>query len=216
MKNLKNKSRRFRKGISLIELVVAIGISVIPISTVAILLVSSLNSINKTYTIANRRIENDGQDATVVFGKIGRKSIPETCTISSLTGRPRASSVSASTVISGSSIMFGYNTIDISTIDTSKIKINRSSRNNVKPSSLGAMEYAFFYLNRQENKLKVDYSNGGSVTKTVVLADNVMDVRFSRTIMNNTQQGCVRMEMTLKDPVDGKLFTVMASTLLRS
>jgi len=190
-----------------LELVVATAISVIPISTAGILLVAGQTSVSKIYKVANSQIENEGQDATVVFGRIGRKSNLEDCVITT-GGKTSKSRRRASNAID-----FGYN---ITSSQVEQIKQRPREGSSVNPK-----EYAYFYLNGNDNTLSVDYSprphsSKGPIANTVVLANNVTNVQFSRTMVNNIQQGCVRMKLTLQDPDDGRIFTVMTTTLLRN
>ncbi|KKL52478.1 hypothetical protein LCGC14_2285050, partial [marine sediment metagenome] len=52
--------------------------------------------------------------------------------------------------------------------------------------------------------------------RTVVIAENVTRVKFHRTIENNVGQACVKMEITLRDPYDGKIITMSTATLMRN
>jgi hypothetical protein len=56
-----------------------------------------------------------------------------------------------------------------------------------------------------------------SVT-TVTLAENVVALEFSHTTrdLEGKGRGCVRLEMTLRDPQDNSLTTVTAATLMRN
>lgn len=219
MKKSEYNLKRFRKGVTLLELIVATAISVIPISTAGVLLVAGQTSVGKIHKVANSQIENEGQDATVVFGRIGRKSNLEDCKIT-IGGKPPKSTSggrgSSTPNISGNTVNFGYN------ITSSQVPRRGSDRRgNRSSSSVNLKEYASFFLNGNDNTLRVAYSpeppgSGSLITNTVILANNVTKVTFSRAIVNNIPQGCVRMKMTLQDPDNGRIFTVTAATLLRN
>jgi len=191
-----------RKGATFVELLIAAAISVIPLSAVGIMFVGGHQNWHKTLESSNRAIEIQGQAATAIFGSIGRKSYVGNCELSSITE-------SSASLLAGKSVMFTYWT--------------ESQRYNPNSSNLRMVptEYAMFYLDEAEKKLKIDYGlfpfyiNPSSYA-TAVIAENVEDVRFIRPIIGNVLQRCVNMEMTLKDPVKGDIVTVMATTLMRN
>ena len=88
----------------------------------------------------------------------------------------------------------------------------------------GPTEYARFYLDgldEDEKKLKVDYGaypHGARqrAARSVLVADNVADVEFSRTRFNKIGHGSVKMKLTLTDPDDGQTITIMAASLMRN
>lgn len=202
---LKNR-QKFLHGLSLIELMITIAISVIPISLVGILLVGGQNSWRKTYHSAHREVEIQGYTATVTFERVGRKSQSDHCELYSIHGSSGSSertprSYTHPILTEADAVEFRY-------------QLDKSSPDNV--------EYSYFYLDASTNKLMVEYSKyprslGQEPTRAViVLADNVSKVKFSRTTVNNAAQGCVRMELTLKDPVNESPFTIIATTLMRN
>lgn len=202
------------KGIALMELVVAIVISIIPISLAGILLVSGQQNWNQTYKIANSVRAVEAHAATLLLGKIGRRSDRNSSSIFLGKAAPALStSPSGNTLLCGDSILFKYWT------DQSLQK----KRKNQNVSLFAPTEYAYFYLDG--NQLKVDYGflkTDGSPNKarnTVVIANNVTSVQFSRSVVNNVKMPTVRMKLTLKEDmqdVDSKIFTVSTATLMRN
>ncbi|MBW2093135.1 MAG: hypothetical protein JRI34_13560 [Deltaproteobacteria bacterium] len=121
-----------------------------------------------------------------------------------------ASAASTDDVVSGEAVEFRY-----WTESRSGRKLRTDTTAEKDPTS-----YACFYLTG--DKLQADYGPypyspyARKVARTVVLAENVADLRFSRTTLNGIGTGCVRMDLTLKDPVDGEEVSVMVATLMRN
>lgn len=191
----------FRKGTTFVELLVAAAISVIPLSAIGILLVGAQQNWHKTFHSGNREVEIQGQAATAFFGNIGRKAYIDNCVLRSITE-------SSDSLVAGKSVEFVY--------------WAQSQRHNQNSSDLqlNPTEYARFYFDEVEKRLKIDYGRYPYVNQTkfatAVIAENVVDVRFTRPKIGNVLQRCVNMEMTLKDPVNGDIVTVMATTLMRN
>jgi hypothetical protein len=213
-KSFAKSAMKSAKGVALMELVVAIVISVIPVSLVGILLVSGQQNWHQTYKIANSIMAVEAQAATVVFGQVGRRSDRNASSIFlGKAGPALSTSPSGNTLVYGDGIQFKYCT------DQSLKK----KRKNQNVDLFTPTEYACFYLNR--NQLKVDYGylkTGGSPDKprnTVVIANNVTSVQFSRSVVNNVKLPTVRMKLTLKEDmqdIDSKTFTVSTATLMRN
>jgi hypothetical protein len=198
---------------SLVELTMAAAISVIPIYAVWILLVGGQRGWDKTFYLANRQIKADAEAAAVVFGAVGRKSDRCNCVI--LTSGAGSTAVIAQAagdgVARGEAVEFRY-------FDEK----NRGRSQRSTPNLEGPTEYARFYLDKNDSTLKVDYgpyssgTTGRKVTSTAVLARNVTRIQFSQQTVNSVGQNCVRMSLTVTDPVDGKGLTVRAATLMRN
>ncbi len=188
---------KFAQGVTLVEVVMAAAISMIPVFAVATLLIGGQRSWQKSYDLSNRQIEIDGQAAAAIFGRVGRKSARAICAIYHI-HRP------TSELIVGKEVEFRY-----------------WGNRRAGGSSMQPTEYARFYLDEGEKKLKIDYGPypygaRRRAARTVVIADNVIGVEFSRTTFNEIGQGSVRMQLTLTDPDDGKTITIMAATLMRN
>jgi hypothetical protein len=195
---------------SLVELTMAAAISVIPIYAVWILLVGGQRGWDKTFYLANRQIKADAEAAAVVFGAVGRKSDRCNCVI--LTSGAGSTAVIAQAagdgVARGEAVEFRY--------------LDEKGQGRSQRSTPKSEAYARFYLDKNDSALKVDYgpypygTTGRKVTSTAVLARNVTRIQFSQQTVNSVGQNCVRMSLTVTDPVDGKSLTVRAATLMRS
>jgi len=196
----------FRKGTTFVELLVAVAISVLPLSAVGVVLVGAHQNWHKAFRSGNREIEIQGQAATAFFGNIGRKAYIDNCVLRSITE-------SSDSLVAGKSIEFTY----WASSGTQSQRHDQNSSN----LQLSPTEYARFYFDEVEKRLKIDYGRfpyyiNQTSFATAVIAENVVDVRFTRPKIGNVLQRGVNMEMTLKDPVNNDIVTVMATTLMRN
>ena len=244
MKNEKRKKLNTRLwkwagGVTLVELITTMVIAVIPLSAVTVLVVGGQHSWGKTYLAANRRIKLDAENSCTIFGKLGRKSDCDNTALIVYSSKSRGSSGTAniSTLHTyGTGMEFRYwEQAQQSTSSAGRDgkggrggRVGRSGRGSItipnsttSPAELIPTEYARFYLG-SDDKLKIDYgpypydSLTRQITRTVVIAENVTKVKFHRTIENNVRQACVKMEITLRDPTDGKIITMSTATLMRN
>ncbi len=224
--------RKWLSGVTLVELIITMAIAVIPISSVTVLVVGGQHSWGRTYLSANRRIKSDAEASCTIFGKIGRMSNGENTALIASSGRSsrgsRGPKIASTSTSYGTGIEFRYwEQAQQSNSGRSgrRSKSDWSSRTTVSTTTpqtnLVPTEYARFYLGG-DDKLKIDYgpypydSMTRVITRTVVIAENVTRVKFHRTIENNAGQRCVKMEITLRDPNDGKVITIKTATLMRN
>lgn len=198
--------RRLAEGVTLIEVVMAAAISMIPISAIVVLLIGGQRSWRTGYNSANRQIEIDGEAAAAIFSRVGRKSDYDDCKIYRITKSNRE-------LICGEMVEFRY-------WGNKRVRF-ASSRQSGEGSGAGPTEYARFYLDEDDKKLKVDYGSypygaRRRSARSVSIADNVTNVEFSRVRFNKIGHGSVKMKLTLTDPADGKRITIMAATLMRN
>jgi len=194
--------RSLAGGVTLIEVVMASAISLIPIFAIAVLLIGGQRNWRTGYNSANRRIEIDGQAAATIFGRVGRKSDYDDCEIYRITKSTRE-------LICGEMVEFRY-------WGNKRTRFVGSG-----DSGAGPTEYARFYLDEGDRKLKVDYGSyphgaRRRPARSVSIADNVTNVEFSRVRFNKIGHGSVKMKLTLTDPDDGKTITITAATLMRN
>jgi len=199
--------RRLAGGITLIEVVMAAAISMIPISAIAVLLIGGQRSWRTGYNSANRQIAIDGEVAAAIFGRVGRKSDYDDCEIYHITKSNRE-------LICGEMVEFRY-------WGNKRVRFDSGRGQSGEGSVAGPTEYARFYLDGDDKKLKVDYGSyphgaRRRVARSVSIADNVTNVEFSRVRFNKIGHGSVKMKLTLTDPADGKRITIMAATLMRN
>ena len=181
--------RRFVKGLSLMELMVTIAISIIPTSLIGVLLISGQYSWDKTYAQTNKQIEIEGQLAASIFGRVGRKAARNNCSFTSI-------------IEDGSSDITRAKEVTFQYWCTGEVT-----------NTLVAETARFYFSN---NQLKVAYQRGkDSNPNTVVLANNVRQVEFSR----NANQGCVRMVLKLQDVTEADRYnetvTITAAAFMR-
>ena len=187
--------RRYAQGVTLIEVVIAVPMCIIAVFAVLVLLIGGQRSWERGYNSANRQTEIDGQAAAAIFGRTGRKSDYDNCEISRITQ-------SGYKVKRGKQVEFRY-------------------WGNKRTQTTEPTEYAQFYLDKDKKQLKIDYGSypfgaRRRAARSVVIADNVAEVEFSRANFNNIGHGSVKMKLTLEDPDDGKRITIMAATLMRN
>ena len=217
--------RKTRLGLTIVELVITMAISIMLISVVGILLVSGQRAWNKTYNSAHKRIKEDSHDIMVRFSSIGRKSNRIDYTIYDITGStftPTAPQTSnPEEVVSGDSVEFRYWDVELDSEDSHELMDVTKT----------ATAYALFYLDGDE--LRVDYGpyppgavpggagarNTSDIT-TILLAENVTTDpnigAFSHTTLNGVGQGCVKINIALTDPEDGESIRVMTATMMRN
>jgi hypothetical protein len=223
---IQNRKNRFRTGLTLIELVIAMAMNIIVVLAVGTLLVGGNRAWLRTFDSANRKIKRDALAATVAFGNIGRKANRLSYTIYKVTsdGLVPAKPVTSEPqeVVSGNAVEFKYWDVSLDKTDSEEL---------MDVTKL-ATAYALFYIDGE--KLKVDYgpyppgaapAGGGSRNTTgvttKVLAENVSIEKsntgaFSHTTLNGMGQGCVRINITLTDPENDESINVMTAVLMRN
>jgi len=199
--------RKLAKGVTLIELVIAGAIMMIPISAILVLLITGQRNWAAGYNLSNRQIEIDGHAAAAIFERVGRKSDYSDCEISRIIKSNRE-------MVSGEMVEFRY-------WGNRRVRFGSGRGQSNKGFGAEATEYARFYFDRQDGKLMVDYGSyphgaRRSAGRSVSIADNVTNVEFSRSRFNKIGHGSVRMKLALTDPDDSKMITIMAATLMRN
>jgi hypothetical protein len=221
------RKRRFGSGVTMVEVVMAMVLNSIVALSVGILLIGGNRGWQKIYNSANKDIKQDALATTLAFGSIGRKANRLSYQIykvnegTFLPAVPETSN--AEEIVSGDAVEFRYWDVALDEKDSSSLM----------DTSKKATAYALFYFD--ENKLKIDYGpyppggapdDGGPRNTTGViteiLADNVSRDEssdagaFSHTTINGVGQGCVRINIILKDPETEETVKIMTSTLMRN
>jgi len=214
-----------RKGLTLIELVVAVAISVIVVLTVGTLLASGQRSWNRTYSSAFNQIKSDAQAVTIAFGSWGRRSNRVNYTLYNqnngyftqalpTTGNPDE-------VVFGEAVEFRY----------WDVELDKDDSHGLVDNSKVATAYVLFYFD--DDKLKADYGPypSGAIpnqkgyrnttgVSTMTLARNVkretIEKAFSHTTISGVGQGSVRINIKLVAPDTGETITILTSTMLRN
>lgn len=219
---------RFR-GICLSEVIITSVISLIIALAVGTLVVGGNRAWHNSYDSANSQIETDSMTIMTIFGGIGRKSNRMSYRLYNLhNGRLTAAEpklAGSEEVVSGDAVEFRY----------WDVELDKTDSHGVMDSEKLATAYALFYVDG--GKLKLDYGpyppgaipnssksaqrNTSGVT-TRVLAEDVSSVSnsgagvFSHTTINGVGQGCVRINLVLKDPDTERETRITTATLLRN
>ena len=210
----------------MIELVIAMAINLILVLVVGVLFVNGNRAWQNTFDSAHSTIEEDAYAITTAFGSIGRKSNRLNYVVYKKTGinyKPvETSNQNSEEIVYGDAVEFRY----------WDVEFDQSDSHHLLDTTKTATAYAFFY--HEGTQLKVDYGpyppgaipDGGGQRNTtdvttIILAENVSvdnnnDGAFSHTMMGQTGQGSVRLNITLTDPNSEKSTQVITSTLMRN
>jgi len=213
-------------GVTLIEMVLAMAISMIIILAAGFLLVSGHRSWINTFDSAHEQIKMDAQMVMLTFGNIGRKSNRTNYVIYDKDGESLSPALPQTSdpeeVISGNAVEFRYWDVELDEDDS----------DGLLDTTKTATAYALFYID--DSELKVDYGtyppgaaplDGGDRNTTnittTVLAENVtadpnVIGAFSHTAINGVGRGCVRIKITLTDPDDQDTIDVITSVMMRN
>ena len=205
-----------RSGMTLVELLIAMAIAIIPILAIGMLLTGAQRTWSDTYNTAHKRIMMDADAVAVTLGNIGRKSNRRAYEVYTGGGDNfvKAEPDPGNTKAVGQAVEFRYwnaQTPDVNMMDVTET----------------GTHYAFIYVNGAD--LNVDYGqvdpagigaiNGGvrrTPDETVTLSENVSIIEFGHETLNGNGQGCVYIDLTLTDPDDGETVKVMTATFLRN
>jgi prepilin-type N-terminal cleavage/methylation domain-containing protein len=217
---ISNRKFEVRNGFTLIELVIAVAASLTVLLISGVLLESGQRSWARAFSYTNSKTQLDALTATITFGRVGRQSNKLDYKLYNVTGGSHFIGVDLPAVpqqvVKGKAVEFHYWGDD---------EIN----SDIMDTSVTGTAYALFYLD--DDKLMLDTGpyppggvdaagnlNSGASVTTVTLAENVVALEFSHTTRNleGKGRGCVRLEMTLRDPQDNSLTTVTAATLMRN
>jgi type II secretory pathway pseudopilin PulG len=215
------KLKKFRCGLTMVELMMTVLVSSVLVLAVGTLLVGGQRSWQRTYEQANSGIRQDSQAVMSAWGSVGRKSNRLGYTVYRESSGSYVESVPQSggeEVVYGDAVEFRY--WSASAPDASLLDVTNTGT-----------DYAFFYMD--DDELKVDYGKyppgavpGGSGARntsditTTVLAQNVVpdpNGAFSHTVISSVGQGCVRINVVLQGP-DGsdEELRVLTATLARN
>jgi type II secretory pathway pseudopilin PulG len=210
--------RRTRAGFTLIELIVACTAALMIALLAGFLLKSGHQSWARAFNFANSKTQLDALSTSITFGSLGRKANKMDYTLYNISSGkffPLPNPVDPEQVVTGQAVEFHYwdKDLDASLMD---------------PAVTGTA-YALFYL--EGDKLMLDlgpyppgavdatgYRLSGSYVTTLTLAENVADLEFNHTTRSITGEGkgCVRLNLTIRDPNEETPVTVTAATLLRN
>jgi len=225
---MRNRKCKFRSGLTLVELVIAMTINLLVVLAAGALLVGGNRAWQHTYNSANKKLKQDALATIVAFGSAGRKANRMNYTIYKKEDGAYVPALPVTTdpeeVVSGDAVEFRY----------WDVELDKADSHSLLDSTKTATAYAFFYLD--DGQLKVDYgqyppgavpdgggskNNAGIITK-VLLAENVSIDKdsglgaFSHTTVGGTGQGSVRINIILTDPEDNESIRVATATLMRN
>ena len=225
---IRSRKYKFRSGLTMSELVIAMSMNIIVILAVGTLLAGGDRAWRNAFHSQNKQLKQDALATTVAFGSMGRRSNRLGYTIYEVNGGTFTPAVPVTSnpeeVVSGDAVEFRYWDVGLDSTDSSDL---------MDPTKT-ATAYALFYL--EGDALKVDYGpyppgavpagggskNGSGVITEVLLAENVSTDpnspvgAFSHTTIGGVGQGSVRMNVILTDPEDGEEISVMTATLMRN
>jgi len=229
-----DESRKFRSGVTMVELTITMAIFSVMILVVGVLLASGQRVWRQGYDSAHKQIKQDAQIIPLTFARIARKANRLNYIIYNVNGNAFTHSTPQGTepeeVVSGNAVEFRYWDVELDAADSHGL---------LDVTKL-ATAYALFYIDGDQ--LKVDYgpypsgASGGvnndtgtrntSNVTTTILAENVTNVTnvttnpntgaFSHTTLNGVGQGCVRINITLTDPENGDSIDVTTAVLMRN
>ncbi len=222
---MKKTRQQFRKGLTLVELIMGVAASLIVILTVAILIVASHRNWNEAYKYANGDVQVNAIETMINFGVFGRKAnksdykLYDSGTGSYVTVVP---SSNPEEVVFGNAVEFRYWDSELN--DT------------FMDTDITGNKYALYYI--EDDELKVDYgpypssvapdgtkygginSSGKKIkpASTRILAKNVQSVTFSHltTNLEGDGNGCVKMDLALYDSAEDEGLHVKTATLMRN
>ena len=225
---MRNQRCKFRSGLTLIELVIAMSINLLVLLAAGAMFVGGNRSWQHTYNSANKKLKQDALATIVAFGSVGRKANRLNYTIyknedgTYVPAQPIGTDPEE--VVSGDAVEFRY--WDVSLDETDSHQLMDVTKT--------ATAYAFFYLDGDQ--LKLDFGpyppgavpvgggskNSSGVITKVLLAENVSVDKdsglgaFSHTTVGGKGQGSVRINIILTDPNDGESIRVATATLMRN
>lgn len=220
-----DKSRKFRSGVTMVELIITLAITSVIVLVVGVLLASGQRAWHQGYDSAHKQIKQDALIIPLTFARIAKKANRLNYIIYNVHGEAFTPStppgLDPEELVSGDAVEFRYWDVELDAEDT----------HGLLDVTKTATAYAIFYLDGDQ--LKVDYGPyppgavpDGSDHKitsnatTTILAENVTTAgdigAFSHTTLNGIGQGCVRINITLTDPEDGDSIDVTTATLIRN
>lgn len=217
-----SKQKRFRYGLSLVELIITMMVSSVLALAVGALLVGGQRSWQNTYAQANSKMRLDSQAIMSAFGSVGRKSNRLGYTVYTESDDSYVEAITQGDgdeeVVYGDAVEFRYWSAEVP--NASLLDVTNTGT-----------DYALFYMD--DDELKVDYGTcppgavpGGSGSRnttditTMVLAENVVpdpNGAFNHTVIGGVGQGCVRINVRLQaDDDSSDEIRVMTATLARN
>jgi Tfp pilus assembly protein PilV len=219
------RNKKFRQGLTLIELILACVIGVMIVLIMGILLYTEQRNWSNTYTRVNKGIEIDALQTMITFGINGRKSNKMNYCVYNNIGNQftrviPSSLPGAGQVLTGTAVEFRYWTENV---PTQTIMENASNT---------ADAYILMYFDSAGKRLMMDrgtYDYAGNIggvinnqrnpnAATQVIAEHVENLEFSHTAKNDNGDGdgSIRMEISFVDQNSKRSITLKTATLMRN
>jgi len=214
-----SKRRKLAKGITIIELVIGVVVSIIVIFTAGLLLVSGQKNWISSYEYAYGDVQVNAIETMLAFGSAGRKSNKSDYVLYDYDGKKFDGPIlptdvsNPEEVVSGNAVEFRYWDAELN--------------DSFMDTDITGNAYRLFYV--EEDQLIMETGpyppgailpSGGNRTPTGkhILAQNVQSVVFSHMTTNaeGDGNGCVKMDLTIFDPAEGKGIHVKTATLMRN
>ena len=194
---------RKNSGFTLVELVLAMALSLIIILGVSSVLVSGITSFDKLWNYINRDAAVDSDVFTITFGAIGRKSNSTQYKLYTVNNdvytEALPDALPAEQIVRGDAVEFIYWDVPLDATDSYGL---------MDITKYGTAS-ALFYV--EDGDLKVDYNRypssaipiGGGTRKdpdsTEVVVRNIDWAEFSHSTINEKGQGCIRATLHIID-----------------
>lgn len=207
----------FRSGVTLVEMVIASFIALIPILVIGQMLVSGYRGEQRQWDSIHNQMRNDAQTFTIVFGKVGRKANKKAYNLYSVEGENFTLSEATDTAgeeVIGDAVEFIYweENFDI------------DNAGSLMDSEVKGTRYALFYPD--DGKLKVDYgsyppscivgSSKRDSDQSEVIIENLKTIEFSHSTESKIGKGCVRARVVIENPETSEEMEIKAATFLRN
>ncbi len=209
--------KRYKGGFTLVEIVIAIAICMIPILVMGQLMAYDQKASGRLWSSIYNRMRDDSQTFTTMFGAVGRKANKTNYNLYTIdTGTytlAEAVDNSGQTVI-GDAVEFIYWHDDF----------DSGNAESLMDTTVDGNRYMLFYP--ENGKLKVDYGiyppvgiSGGTkrvADRTQVVIENLESIEFSHRTESKVGKGCVRAIVVISDPETGEDMEIKVATLLRN
>lgn len=218
-------------GVTLVELTMAMAISLLVFLAVGTLLVNGQKGWQQIYESAHKPIKQQAQFLMLSFGKVGRSANRNDYNLYTINGTTFTKAVpnpsSGQRVVFGDAVEFRYWDVELTSSPADTYDLMNKNKM--------ATAYALYYV--QSGSLKVDYYRRGDgtaavkavnasgvrntsniVTHTIANRVTKKDARgiFTHTTFNGTNGGCVKINLVLTDPNDSETINVRTATFMRN
>jgi hypothetical protein len=225
---MKENRRKYTKGMTIVELIIGVVVSLIVLLSVGLLLVSGQKGWLWGYRYAYGSVQVNALETMIAFGKTGRMSNKSDYVLYNydsinFNGPVLPSDLSNPIeVVSGNAVELRYwdaalngtfmdtdvtgNAYALFYVEDSKLKVERG----LYPTSTGAGGKKYGGVNASGTKV--------APVSTQILAENVQSVVFSHTTQDKfgNGNGCVKMDLALYDSKDDMGIHVKTATLMRN